>query len=65
MSQPKITSQKPKPPSSALRSLSSETYLPRRTESTSKPPILARVIPRASRSATSFCAELVLMGQGP
>src|SRR6267143_2123270 len=49
MSHPKITSQKPNPCSSALLSFSSETYLPRRTPSTSKPPTLARVIPFASR----------------
>src|SRR5262249_242300 len=59
MSQPKITSQKPKPFDAADFSLSSETYFPRRTPSTSKPPILILVIPFACRSLTSSCGSTI------
>ena len=45
--------------SSAVFSFSSETYLPRRTPSMSKPPIFALVIPRCSRSLSS-CSESVM-----
>src|SRR4051812_16976092 len=62
MSQPKTTSQKPKPPSSALFSLSRLTYLPRSTPSMSKPPILARATPLADSSATSFSCVGWVMG---
>src|SRR5260370_602394 len=61
MSQPKMTSQKPKPPSTALQNLSSDTYLPRRTPSTSKPPILTFFTPCSSnfffRAAASMAAR--------
>ena len=58
MSQPKMTSQKPKPPSSALQNLSSETYLPRRTPSTSKPPIFTRRMPCFSKASLSCFASM-------
>src|SRR5215213_9517971 len=48
MSHPKMTSQKPKPGSATLQNFSSETYLPRRTPSTSKPPTFTFLIFRAS-----------------
>src|SRR6185503_7965850 len=59
MSQPKMTSQNPKPLSSAERSLSMETYLPRSKPSMSNPPTLARVMPRSSRSFRRCCASVM------
>src|SRR5262245_22748438 len=54
MSQPKMTSQKPKPDDSAVASLSSDTYLPRSTPSMSNPPILARVTRRCRSTSRTF-----------
>src|SRR3954465_740160 len=59
MSHPKMTSQNPKPLSTAERNLSIDTYLPRKTPSMSNPPILARVTPRSSRSFRSCCASIM------
>src|SRR5262245_39597252 len=56
MSQPKMTSQKPKPDESAEVSLSIETYLPRNTPSMSNPPIFARVTPRCRNTSRIFSA---------
>src|SRR5215813_1178021 len=57
MSQPNTTSQKPKPPLTAEKNFSAETYLPRQMPSTSTAPTFALVIPFSSnqrlRSARS------------
>src|SRR6185295_18188538 len=59
MSQPKMTSQKPKPDFIALFSLSIDTYLPRSTPSTSKAPIFALVMPRSSRLFSNWsCSDI-------
>ena len=59
MSQPKMTSQKPKPPPpTAESSFSRLTYFPRHTPSMSKPPTLAWRMPRSSSqdSSAEACA---------
>ena len=65
MSQPKMTSQKPIPSSSAPQNLSSERYLPRRTPSTSKPPTLTFVMFfAASASRIALVSTLASIGRG-
>src|SRR6266849_3167315 len=66
-SHPKITSQKPRPPSATLQNLSNDTYLPRRTPSTSKPPSFTLRTPRfwkCSRKPSIWLARVSSMGAG-
>src|SRR5262245_26033513 len=58
MSQPKMTSQKPNPCSTALQNFSRLTYLPRKTPSMSKPPTLTFFMPRSSKRAKSSLGSI-------